>query len=150
MEISTYKLDDGTLVYLDSDGKEYTPLSALSGLFSADGFFDKVIKTASGAFKKADGTNTFFGNSANTIVNALGRKIATQVGQQGSINNGMFTPTIIAQNPFQQPSQLPFAINANPFPDGKKPISPGLIVAGVLGVVGLGAGVMYAIKNKGK
>ena len=111
--LDTYRLQDGRTVHIGSDGYEYEPLEqGMAGLFSKDGFFSKVVNTASGIFKKKDGTPTFIGQQVSNFSTAFGERLGTQVAQQGQLQNGVFLP----QGPLATTTSTLPAPGGNPLP----------------------------------
>lgn len=167
--IHTYRAANGAITHLGSDGHLYEPLQGLgfisssrinqigqatsalarnnSAQSSRGGFLDNVIKTASGLFRKKDGSNTFIGDTVQKFADSFGQKLGTQVGTQGQINQGVFSPGMFA-SPGQ--SQLPVHD-----PRGDNPLPPKkdntvLWVVGstlALGLVGTG---IYMITQQNK
>lgn len=146
--ITEYLQPDGSSRYIGSDGFEYNPLGSLSGLFSKGGFFDRVVKTASGIFKKEDGTKTFIGETVTTAANSFGQKLGAEVGTAGQVQDGTFTPLT---QPLNNGSRLPTNTGKLPFYAGKNsPTNPLWIAAGVATIVGLGFGINYLMEKKKK
>ena len=144
--ITEYLQPDGESKYIGSDGFEYTHLGSLNGLFSKGGFFDKVVKTASGIFKKEDGTKTFIGDTITTAANSFGEKMGSAVANPGSVNNGTFTPLT---QPLTQPGTLPPNTGKSPFYAGENSVvSPGWLLAGVALIVGAGFGLNALVSKK--
>lgn len=141
------------LVYVMQEGNQFTPVeritdqSQLSGLFSKGGFFDKVINTASGAFKKEDGSPTFIGESIQHVASSFGDSLANRIAVGN--NNMPYGGGLPGFNPLlqqgSQQSNLPLS-HGNPLPPSNDKTM--LYVLGAIAAIGAGAGIYYATKKK--
>ena len=163
MNITIYhqQTPQGT-IYIGSDGHEYEMVSGgVNGLGFLNlshinvgnlaeginaqkkkGFFGQLVQTASGLFKKKDGTNTFIGDTAQKFAQSFGDRLAN------NISPGMNTNQSLVSNPFMA---NPGGSNLQEHdPNGDNPLKEDntmLYVAGAAGVIGLGIGI-WALTKK--